>query len=98
MCYISEITVAELKYGVQCSSNKTKNARILSKFLEDINVIPFEAAIDLYAEEKARLRSLGTPVDDFDLLIGCTAVSCDLTLVTENIKHFLRIRNINMEN
>lgn len=97
-CYVSEVTVAELKYGVHCSANSTKNARILSDFLQDINIVPFEAAIDFFAEEKARLRRQGTPIDDFDLLIGSTAVSCGLTLVTDNVKHFERIKNLQLEN
>lgn len=34
----------------------------------------------------------------FDLLIGATAVSNDLIMVTENVKEFQRIQNINIEN
>ena len=37
-------------------------------------------------------------VDDFDLLIGATAIQAKITLVTENLKHFNRIPNIKVEN
>lgn len=41
----------------------------------------------------------GTPADDdFDLLIGCTAVHYHLLMVTENTKDFRNIRNIRLDN
>lgn len=50
------------------------------------------------AKEKARLRSLGTMISDFDLLIGCTALEKDLIMVTENEREFHRIKNLKVEN
>ena len=50
------------------------------------------------ANEKARLRKAGTPVDDFDLLIGATAVANKMILVTNNFKHFDRIDGIDLIN
>jgi len=45
------------------------------------------------------LRKQGTPIhDDFDLLIGVTAVENRLTLVTDNIKDFERLGGIVIEN
>jgi tRNA(fMet)-specific endonuclease VapC len=35
---------------------------------------------------------------DFDLLIGCSAVSNNLILVTDNEKHFNRIEKITINN
>jgi len=54
--------------------------------------------LDSYAQEKARLRKQGTPLDDFDLLIGASAVANNLILVTNNVKHFERIEGITIEN
>ena len=39
----------------------------------------------------------GTPIDDFDLLIGATAVTHHLTLVTNNFDHLKRIKGIVLE-
>ena len=36
--------------------------------------------------------------NNFDLLIGCTAVVNDMVMVTENIKDFKNIENIIIEN
>jgi tRNA(fMet)-specific endonuclease VapC len=44
------------------------------------------------------LRREGIGISDFDLLIGATAISNDLIMVTENIKEFERISNIKLEN
>jgi len=47
-----------------------KNALALLNFLSGITLIPILPAFDIYAKEKVRLRRLGQPVDDFDLLIA----------------------------
>ena len=40
-----------------------------------------------------------TPADDdFDLLIGCTAVVNDLIMITENLKDFKNFSGIRLEN
>ena len=96
-CFISEITLAELKYGALFSQRPERHIKEVEGLLEEIAVIPITSAIDLYAEEKARLRKAGTLIDDFDLLIGCTAIANGLTLVTNNTKHFNRLQNIRLE-
>ena len=37
-------------------------------------------------------------IDDFDLLIGATAIYNNLTLITENVKHLERIPHIKVDN
>ena len=100
-CHISEITMTELKYGAELGRKKgiKQRAQGLDSFLSSIQILPISNAIDLYASEKARLRLAGTPADDdFDLLIGCTAIANDLIMVTENIKDFKNFSNIKLEN
>lgn len=97
-CAISEVTEAELLYGVECSDEPERNLKELTKFLQKIQIIPFAFAKKQYAKERARLRKQGTLIDDFDLLIGCTAVAGGLRMVTDNRKHFDRIRDIVVEN
>lgn len=97
-CCISEVTVAELQYGVACSTDKERNGRVLENFLQDISIVPFTAVTQCYANEKARLRQLGTPIDDFDLLIACSAIVSKSIMVTDNCKHFSRVEGITTEN
>lgn len=95
--FISEMTLAELKFGVENSEKPEKNRKALVDFLTGVQILPIFHSLDLYAKEKARLRKAGTPVDDFDLLIGATSVTHDLTMVTNNTNHFKRISGIKLE-
>ena len=96
--FVSEVTVAELEYGNRCSGRYEENKYMVERFLSSVNIVPFSDAILLYAEERYRLRMLGQSIEDFDLLIGCTAVSENLIMVTNNAKHYSRIRGIRIEN
>ena len=97
-CYISEITLAELKYGAECSNKVPENRALINEFATEINVLPAFDCFDIYAKEKARLKKIGSLVDDFDLLIASTAIFNNLILVTDNVRHFDRIEHITMEN
>lgn len=96
-CVVSEITIAELKYGVEKSSLKEKNRKTLELFQAQFDIVPIFPALDIYAEEKARLKTKGKILDDFDLLIGSTAIFNNLILVTKNVSDFNRLENIEME-
>jgi len=96
-CFISEITLAELKFGVENSEKKDENQKALDNFLTGVKIVPIFHSLDLYAKEKTRLRKAGTPTDDFDLLIGVTAVTHNLIMVTNNTDHFERIKGITLE-
>jgi len=96
-CFISEITLAELMFGVENSEKKEKNQKALDNFLTGIKIVPIFHSLDLYAKEKARLRKSGFPIDEFDLLIGVTAVTHNLTMVTNNTVHFKKIKGIALQ-
>ena len=96
-CFISEITLAELKFGVENSERKEKNQSTLDNFVSGVKIVPIFHSLDLYAKEKARLRKAGTPIDDFDILIGVTSVMHNLVMVTNNTSEFKRIKGINLE-
>lgn len=97
-CCISEITVAELLYGAECSNAVEENKKEVMSFCADIEIIPIGIALSEYASQKGKLRKKGTLIDDLDLLIGSTAVAADCIMVTENVKHLSRIENIRIEN
>lgn len=97
-CCISEITVIELLYGAECSNAVEANKQEVRQFCTDLNVIPISTAVEEFAHQKARLRKEGKLIDDFDLLIGCTAKVAHCILVTENIKHLQRVEGLVIEN
>lgn len=95
---ISEVTFAELVFGAENSTNPKKNLELIEVFTNQVLILPIFSAIYIYGKEKARLRSNGLMISDFDLLIGCTAVDKGLIMVTENRKEFERISGIQIEN
>ena len=98
-CFISELTVFELKFGAETSSDPTKSHEAVKKFINGLSIIPIIGSVDKYAELKVKLRKNGTPLhDEFDLIIGATALTNKLTLVTDNIKDFKNIEKLKIEN
>lgn len=97
-CYISEITVAELLYGAAYSQNAAKHMAETNEFVGKFEILPIRPTLETFAEAKAHLRKQGLLVDDFDLLIGTTAVYNKMVLVSDNEKHLSRIPHIKIEN
>jgi tRNA(fMet)-specific endonuclease VapC len=97
--YISEVTVLELRFGAENSDNPIKSHKAVDAFVNGLTIIPIFGCIKRYAKEKVRLRKMGKPLhDEFDLLIGATALEHKLTLVTDNEKDFQRMQGLKIEN
>lgn len=97
-CCISEMTVVELFFGAECSIQKEQNIKEVDDFVNSIKVLPLSSCIKEFCQQKARLRKEGKLIEDYDLFIGCTAVSNGCIMVSENYKHLSRIEGINIEN
>ncbi|MDR0326942.1 MAG: PIN domain-containing protein [Planctomycetaceae bacterium] len=97
-CFLSEITVAELRFGAERSNQCEKEHRIVDLVCEEFAALTISKAIRSFATEKARLWNIGQKVSDFDLLIGATALHHGLILVTNNTKHFERMQSLQLEN
>lgn len=101
-CYISEITLVELEYGVANSSPAFRDKRRagLDAFLSVFGkrVIPIRPCFAVFATQKAKLRQDGQIISDFDLLIASTAVVFNMIMVTENVKEFERVEGLEIEN
>jgi tRNA(fMet)-specific endonuclease VapC len=96
-CGISVITLAELKFGAENSNRPELRRREIEIYCRPLAVFALNDVLDVYAGEKTRLRRLGQALDDFDLLIGATAIHYGFILVTNNIKHFGRMQNLSLE-
>ena len=97
-CYVTDVTVMELRFGAYKSEKKDENLSIVNDFLSKVKVVPFADTIDTFCQEKLRLQSLGTPIEDYDLFIGCAAKVAGLTMVTDNVQHLSRIEGLEIEN
>jgi len=96
---ISSLTIAELEFGIEKSSQKERNRMALMGFLLPFKIISFNQN-DAYEYGIIRndLQKKGKIIGNMDLLIGSQAISRDLILVTNNEKEFERIENIRIEN
>jgi tRNA(fMet)-specific endonuclease VapC len=98
-CCVSEVTVLELYYGAANSDNPEKHRQSLELFFAGLSIVPITDAKMIYSQEKARLRKAGTPIhDEFDLIIGATAIENNVVLVSDNEKHFQYFHHLKLEN
>ena len=95
---ISEVTIAELLYGAVHSKSVERHLREVRELQRDITVLPISEVIDDYANIRHELALQGITVEDFDILIGATARHYDLIVVTDNLKHFLPMPDVQVEN
>ncbi len=94
---ISMITLAELYEGVFYSRNPEDDARDLRRFLDSVSVVELDDEIcRIFAMERGRLRAAGNTIGDLDTLIAATAIRHNLTLLTNNRRHFERIQGLNV--
>jgi tRNA(fMet)-specific endonuclease VapC len=96
---ISVITLAELRYGADCSAQPGANHQVIDDFVSGVAVLAVDADIArAFGEIKAQLRRQGNLIEDFDLLLAATALANDMTLVTNNTTHFDRVGGLTLEN
>ena len=94
---ISIVSVAELYEGVLNSRDQARNERLMLELLRHHPIIQLDVAIcRVFGTERARLRALGTLIPDMDLLIGATALRHNLTLLSNNRRHFGRLPGLNI--
>ena len=96
--YISRINYTELLYGAYNSSKINQNLKIIEPFLNSFKILEFTQISSLiFAKEKSRLKRNGNIIADMDLMIASIAIENDCTLISNNIKHFDRVQNLELE-
>jgi tRNA(fMet)-specific endonuclease VapC len=96
---ISSITVAELEYGVQKSQYREQNRRALAQFLIPLAIVAYdERAAAAYGHVRAALEAKGQPIGAMDMLIASHALGLNVTLVTNNLREFSRIPDLEVAN
>ena len=95
---VSSLTLAELRYG----ADRRKSAKIhhlIDLFATNVAVVPFdETCAGHYGTIASELARRGTPIGAFDVLIAAHALAIGATLVTNNVRHFSRVRGLSVEN
>ncbi len=97
--HFSIISKAELYFGAHNSEHISENLDNIQIISETISLLPFdEAAAEKFGTIKADLKKSGLIIMDADIMIASVALANDLTLVTNNTKHFERIAELRIEN
>ena len=93
--WISTITLAELRYGVEKSRFVEKNQQALDEFLLPLEIADFdEEAASAYGPVRTGLEGAGTPIGPLATQIGAHALSLGAVLVTNNVREFKRIKGL----
>ena len=95
---LSVISVAELWEGAYFSQDAKRSEKMLEEFLSGLAVLGLDEEVcKRFGQIRGSLRKLGKTIGDFDLLIAATALRHDLTLLTNNRKHFKDIAGLQIE-
>ncbi|MCD6227787.1 type II toxin-antitoxin system VapC family toxin [Candidatus Micrarchaeota archaeon] len=88
--FTTVINEYELKRGAP------KHTKIINELLYNLNVLPMNrAAADTAAEIYNNLKKMGKPIDEPDYLIAGICLSNGIkTIVTQNKKHFEKIKGL----
>jgi len=96
---ISAVTLAELEFGIACSSTAAQqsNRSALESLLDDIMVAPFDAqAAKTYGPIRAAYKDRNR--EALDKLIASHAVALGVTLVTNKEADFVNYAGLSVEN
>jgi tRNA(fMet)-specific endonuclease VapC len=95
---LSALVAAELDYGAKASQNVKKNLENLYRFLDIVQVFPFDReCAKNFGTIKSKLRSIGKPTGEIDALIAATAIAHKAVLITANKKHYENIDGLKVE-
>ncbi len=96
---ISSITVSELHYGACKSNHIKKNIKRLDEFLSPFEILSYDKnASKYYGKIRSQLEKQGNIIGPLDMLIAAHALSNNLILITNNVKEFIRIKFLRVEN
>jgi len=98
---LSVVTITELAHGIEradSGARRTTRERFLKELLREISVEPVTTAIAIRAGRiDGGLQAQGQRVPLADLLIGTTALELGYSVVTQNVRHFEMIPNLDVK-
>ena len=96
---MSTITLGELVYGADKSSQPARNLADIEALAARVDVLPFDSqAAQHFGQVRAELAKAGKPIGPYDLMIAGHARSRGLILVTNNLREFKRVPGLRLEN
>jgi len=96
---LSSVVVAELRYGADHSARRRTNHGRIDALLDEIECLDFDLqAAASYGRVRAQLEAAGTPIGPNDMLIAAHALSRGLSVVTDNVAEFKRVKGLKVDN
>ncbi|MBM1200133.1 type II toxin-antitoxin system tRNA(fMet)-specific endonuclease VapC [Pseudomonas fragi] len=95
---ISTVTLMELIYGAEKSSNPEQNLRVIEGFAARLEVLAYDQFAAIHTGQlRAELARTGKPIGPYDQMIAGHARSQGLILVTNNTREFERVPGLRIE-
>lgn len=96
---MSVITFGELQFGVEKSQKREESLKTLDQLAKLIQISPLpEKAGECYGKIRNQLQKMGLMIGNNDLWIAAHAMAESWTLVTNNVREFQRIEDLDIEN
>ena len=96
---ISSVTLMELVYGAEKSSQPERNLRDIDGLAARLDVLPYDAAAATHTGQiRAELARQGTPIGPYDQMIAGHARALGLILVSNDAAEFGRVPGLRLEN
>ena len=94
---LSIVSMGELYEGVYRASDPSGSESTLRLILSEIDVVQIDDEVcRIFGQQRGMLRANNALIGDTDLWIGATALRHDLTLLTNNKRHFERMQGLSI--
>ncbi|WP_457754123.1 type II toxin-antitoxin system VapC family toxin [Thermococcus sp.] len=95
---VTTITAFELYLGAYRSQKRGKRLLEVKAFLNTLLILELdEVSAEIAGKIATELSKDGEPIDVRDLLIGSIAISHSIPLLTNNVKHFERLKKFGLK-
>ena len=95
---VPSVVAHELYYGAMRSQRVAYNLETLRLAMAEIAILEFDANDALVSGQvRATLAALGTPIGPYDVLIAGQAKARRISVVTNNLREFGRVAELNVE-
>jgi len=93
---VSTISLAEVYEGVYYSRDPVKSQELFWEFLApDLSILNVDQEVSkVFGKERGRLRQRKKMISDFDLMIASTCLYYDLTLLSNNRRHYEMVEEL----
>jgi len=94
--FTSAVVIGELYKGAYRSQARERHlANIENRILPSVTILPYDlGCAKVFGEVRGYLEEIGTILPDADIQIAATAIYHGLELITGNLRHFQRIKNL----